>query len=63
MGIHHFSKKPLPDELTVVQALYAIAAIGGHLKRNGLPGWLTFGRGFETLRAYEAGWCAREAQM
>ena len=29
----------------------------------GPPGWLTLGRGFETLRAYEAGWCAREAQM
>jgi hypothetical protein len=31
--------KPLPARLSVADALYAIAAIGGHLRNNGAPGW------------------------
>lgn len=40
---------------TVKQALLAIARLGGHLKQNGPPGWLVLWRGFEKLRAWEAG--------
>ena len=36
----------------------AIAKLGGHLKRNGPPGWLTLGSGFESLLLMEAGWRA-----
>ena len=43
---------------TVEAATYAVARLGGHLKRNGLPGWITLGRGFETLLLMEAGWRA-----
>jgi Transposase DNA-binding/Transposase DDE domain len=47
------SPNPTADE-----ALRAIAGLGGHLKRNGAPGWITLGRGFDTLLAYEIGYLA-----
>lgn len=34
---------------TVGDVLYAVARLGGHLKNNGPPGWLTLSRGFEVL--------------
>jgi hypothetical protein len=40
---------PLPQSPTVRDALLAIAALGGHLKRNGDPGWLVLARGLEKL--------------
>jgi hypothetical protein len=43
---------------TAEAVTYAIARLGGHLKRNGPPGWLTLGRGFEELLSMEAGWRA-----
>jgi hypothetical protein len=38
-------KHPLPPEPTIRAVMLALAAIGGHLKRNGDPGWITIGRG------------------
>lgn len=58
--LNHFSKKKLPEKPTVEQALYCVAALGGHLKRNGPPGWQTLGCGLERLLAYEEGWRARD---
>lgn len=46
---------------TAEQATYAVARFGGHLKRNGLPGWLTLGRGFEALLLAQIGWRAAMA--
>lgn len=43
---------PLPKEPTAPDILYAIARIGGHLKRNGAPGWLTIRRGLDDLTKY-----------
>jgi hypothetical protein len=43
------AKKALPPKLTRRDALLAIAALGGHLKRNGEPGWQTLGEGLQTL--------------
>jgi len=50
------SKKPrnrwgvkLPRSPNAGDCLMAVARMGGHLKRNGPPGWLTIGRGFEEL--------------
>jgi hypothetical protein len=43
---------------TAEQATYAVAKLGGHLRRNGLPGWQTLGRGFEALLLMQAGWKA-----
>ena len=54
----------LPATPTAAQLLLAIAGLGGHLKRNGQPGWMTLGRGFDTLLAYEVGYrAALHAEM
>jgi len=57
MGHRPLSKKP-----TALQALLAIAGLGGHLKRNGFPGWQVLGRGYQRLLDYEAGWTAARAR-
>ena len=41
------------------EALMAIAALGGHIKNNGDPGWLVLYRGFRDLMMLERGWQAR----
>ena len=45
----------LPRVLTMNTALIAIAALGGHLKRNGSPGWITLLRGYQRLLTLEEG--------
>jgi hypothetical protein len=49
----------LPENPTVRDVAYAIAGMGGHLIRNGPPGWLTLKRGYEKLLVCEEAW--REA--
>ena len=49
------SRKKLPRALSVADAFVAVAALGGHLKRNGPPGWLTLARGYELLLTLEQG--------
>lgn len=56
-----FARKPLPDKPTVRDAYLAIAAIGGHIKHNGDPGWQTLGRGYEKLITLVEGWRAASA--
>lgn len=51
-------RKPLPNNPTARDVLLAIAAIGGHIKANGDPGWQVLGRGLERLLSYEVGWSA-----
>lgn len=41
---------------TLKEALMAVAAMGGHLSRNGPPGWLVLHRGYSTLRTQELAW-------
>jgi hypothetical protein len=53
------SKKPLPRSPTARDALLAVAALGGHIKNNGDPGWLVLGRGLHDLLLLEMGWRAR----
>jgi hypothetical protein len=53
-----FSKTPLPENLTVRDAMLAVARLGGHIKNNGEPGWAVLGRGFHKLLAREEGWVA-----
>lgn len=43
---------------TAREVMRAVAGLGGHLKRNGEPGWITLGRGFDKLLEYELGWLA-----
>jgi hypothetical protein len=45
---------PLPTSPTACEALLAVAALGGHLKRNGPPGWKVMSRGMTELLTYEA---------
>ena len=51
--------RPVPENATAAQVLFAIAGLGGHLKRNGPPGWLVLHRGYQRLLDYTAGWAAR----
>ena len=53
---HKLQLNALP--LTLQQATYAVARLGGHLRRNGPPGWQTLARGFEALLLMQAGWRA-----
>jgi hypothetical protein len=50
------ARRPMPEHPTVRDALLAIAGIGGHLRRNGEPGWQVLGRGFERLEDLVTGW-------
>lgn len=50
------SERQLPTALTARDAMLAIAAMGGHLRRNGAPGWIILGRGYEELLTLERGW-------
>lgn len=54
------AKRPIPQNPSVHDAVLAIAALGGHLPRNGDPGWLVLGRGMHDLLLLELGWSARE---
>jgi len=44
---------------TVKEVCYAIAALGGHIRYNGPPGWRTLRDGIERLVLAELGWKAR----
>lgn len=60
--LRHLSSYKLPvDGVTVKDGLLAVAALGGHLKRNGDPGWKVLQRGMRELIAAEAGWQAAMA--
>jgi len=54
------AKRPLPARPSARDAMLAVAALGGHLKSNGDPGWLVLGRGMHDLLLLELGWRARE---
>ena len=58
--LHAVAKRPIPRRPTVKEALLAVAGLGGHLPRNGDPGWLVLGRGMHDLLLLELGWRARE---
>lgn len=52
----------LSDHPTCEEFLAAIAGLGGHLKRNGPPGWQTIWKGFNKFAAAYQGWAARRGQ-
>lgn len=52
----------LPAEPSVRDAYLAIAALGGHIKYSGNPGWLTLARGYEKLELLLEGWRAAKLQ-
>lgn len=54
----------LPKQPTVCDALCAVARLGGHLRRNGEPGWQVLTRGYHELLVLEEGWvAARRAEL
>jgi hypothetical protein len=56
--LRRLSARPLPENPTVYEALWALAGFGGHLKTNGEPGWLILHRGMRKLLDYEVGYTA-----
>lgn len=56
-------RRPLPKKPTVRDIMLAIAAVGGHLKRNGEPGWITIGRGYQDFLLARQAWRAAKAEM
>lgn len=57
------SKRKLSENLTVHEAMMAIANLGGHIKNNGSPGWIVLGRGLNDLLLLETGWLAAKGKM
>ena len=57
----HAVRYKLPENPTLKDVAYAIAGMGGHLKRNGPPGWRTLRRGFTRLLTLEEGWTKARA--
>jgi hypothetical protein len=55
-----FTRIKLPPQPSARDALLAIAALGGHQKNNGDPGWITLARGYEKLRTLTEGAAARD---
>ena len=53
--LQRLDRPKLAHDATLRDALLAIAALGGHIKNNGDPGWLVLSRGWQRLRDYEAG--------
>jgi hypothetical protein len=56
-------RMPLPEAPTQRQALLAVAALGGHIKWNGEPGWQTLGTGYRELLTLTAGWEAAKLHL
>jgi hypothetical protein len=54
--------RKLSATATVRDALWAVAALGGHINHNGEPGWLVLHRGMTKLAAYEEAWAAVRAR-
>jgi hypothetical protein len=48
---------------TTREVYLAVAALGGHIKYNGDPGWRTLAYGFEELKALTTGWTAAKLQF
>lgn len=55
IGSYKLGTKP-----SAMDALTAVAKIGGHIRSNGPPGWKIIQRGMTLLMQYEAGWQARD---
>lgn len=53
----------LSESPTVREVYLAVAALGGHIKYSGNPGWLTLARGFEKLETLAEGWAAAKLQF
>ena len=50
--------RPLSATPSNQEVYMALAALGGHLRSNGPPGWIVLGRAFDKLLVLEQGWLA-----
>lgn len=48
----------LTTQPAVRELVWAIAAMGGHLKNNGEPGWQNVGYAWQRILSLEEGWRA-----
>lgn len=55
--------KKLPASPTARDVFLAVAALGGHIKNNGNPGWRVLARGYERLLTLEDGWIIARASL
>ncbi len=53
-------KRPMSDTPNNQEVFMALAALGGHLRSNGPPGWIVLGRAYEKLLVLEQGWVAAQ---
>jgi hypothetical protein len=53
----------LSAQPTARDVYLAVAALGGHIKYNGDPGWRTLAHGFAELQTLTAGWTAAKLQF
>jgi hypothetical protein len=49
-------RNPAPLPNTAAEALALLARMGGHIRNNGPPGWMTLGAGLEKLLTLKLGW-------
>ena len=49
-------RTPAPPPRTTADALALLARMGGHIRNNGPPGWMTLGAGLEKLLTLKLGW-------
>lgn len=61
--LRHAGRRELSSEPTTREILLAIAALGGHLKWSGPPGWLTISRGLQQLETLVTGWRLAKLQQ
>ena len=55
-------RRKLSPAPTAREIYFAVAALGGHIKYNGDPGWLSLAYGFEKLQTLTEGWTAAKLQ-
>jgi hypothetical protein len=53
--LQHLRPRKLSPQPTVYEAMLAVAAMGGHIKNNGEPGWLVLHRGLSKLQSLAEG--------
>ena len=49
-------RQPTPWPKTLEEAYLLLARLGGHIRNNGPPGWMTLAAGYETLLILRIGW-------
>lgn len=62
-ALRRLKRPELPPKPTIRDAMLGVAALGGHIKNNGEPGWIVLGRGFDKLLTIELGYLAAKGEM